>query len=333
MKPVLGCFVALLVLTLGVSNNCLGTEPKAGLIDAGNVQFVPVGNQDKIPEAYQLKKTAFAFQLKEGEMYEISGYRVDHLTFPSPVVSPHVENNTVHAAYYRPLNRKKFPCVIVLHITGGDQSLTRMISSHLAQNGIGALMVQMAYYGPRRPPGSKLRLLSYDLKHTQEAIRQTVLDLRCATAWMESRKEIEKEKIGIMGTSLGGFMAALTAEMEPKLGRVAILLAGGGLVDAYYEHPKAEPYRKLWEAMGGTKESVKKIFAPMDPLTCAENLKNRRVLMMSAKRDEIVPAAMAEALWKASGQQTILWYDTTHYGAALYLIPALRHVVDHFTKD
>ena len=32
-------------------------------------------------------------------------------------------------------------------------------------------------------------------------------------------------------------MAALTGEMEPKLGRVAVLLGGGGFIDGYYDDP------------------------------------------------------------------------------------------------
>src|SRR5262249_61850129 len=114
-----------------------------------------------------------------------------HLRFPSPVTSDCPENNTVHAEYYRPKGDGPFPGVIVLDITAGDQSLSRGISTLLAQRGIAALFVQMAYYGPRRPPGSKLRLLSPNIAHTVEAIRQTVLDVRRATAWLESRPEID----------------------------------------------------------------------------------------------------------------------------------------------
>jgi dipeptidyl aminopeptidase/acylaminoacyl peptidase len=147
---------------------------------------------------------------------------------------------------------------------------------------------------------------------------------------MEARPEIDGKRLGIMGTSLGSFLAALTAEMEPRLGRVAILLGGGGLIDAYYDHPQAAPYRKAWEAIGGTREEVARFLAPVDPLTCAANLKDRKVLMLAARRDEIVPPRMAEALWRATGQQQIVWYDATHYSAALYLVPGLQHVVKLF---
>jgi hypothetical protein len=88
--------------------------------------------------------------------------------------------------------------------------------------------------------------------------------------------------------------------------------------------------RRVWEALGGTREQAAKLIAPVDPLTCAANLKDRRVLILAASRDDIVPPKMAEALWKASGRQKIVWYPCTHYGAALYLVPALGRLVKHF---
>src|SRR5436309_10046963 len=121
----------------------------------------------------------------------------------------------------------------------------------------------MAYYGPRRPPGSNLRLVSTDLDLTKAAIRQTVLDLRLAAAWLEARPEVDRQRLGILGTSLGSFMAALTAEMEPRLNRTVLLLGGGGFVDGYWDHPQALPYRKTFESLGGTKQQVKNLLAPL----------------------------------------------------------------------
>ena len=176
-------------------------------------------------------------------------------------------------------------------------------------------------------------MISTDFDHSMEAVRQTVLDVRRASAWLESRKEIDAKRLGIVGTSLGSFMGSLAAEMEPKLGRVAILLGGGGLVDAYYDDPRGDTYRKAWELLGGNKEKLKKMIAPVDPLTCAANLRDRKVLMIDAKRDEIVFPKMAEAMWKATGEQKIVWYDCTHYGAALYFLDAMEHIVKHLGAE
>ncbi len=299
-------------------------------LEKGSVRFEPAGDQNKVPKRYRLRAHRFSYEMKHIDEMPLSGLDIYHLTFPSPVTSPCKENNTVHAEYYRPRGKGPFACVIVLDITGGDQKLSRMIATHLAQNNIAGLFVQMAYYGPRRPPGSRLRLLSINVERTFAAIRQTVLDLRRATAWMAARPEIDSRRLGIMGTSLGSFMAALTAEMEPRLRRVAVLLGGGGFIDAYYDDPRAKTWRDLWETLGGTKEKAAKLFAPVDPITCAANLKDRRLLILAAKRDDIVPPKMAEALWKATGRQKIVWFNCTHYGAAIYFVPALRQIVAHF---
>jgi dienelactone hydrolase len=299
--------------------------------EKGTVNFRPQGDQSAIPERYRLEAHTFDYQLKlKAEMAGI-GAEIYRLQFPSPVVTKCLENNTVHAEYYRPQGKGPFPCVIVLDITGGDQMVSRTIATHLAQNHIAGLFVQMAYYGPRRPAGSNLRLLTPDYQHTMDAIRQTVLDLRRAAAWMESRPEIDAKRLGILGTSLGSFIGALTAEMEPRLSRVAVLLGGGGLVDAYYDDPRGATFRKVWETLGGTKEKMRQMIAPADPITCAANLKNRNVLILGASRDEIVPPKATEALWKATGSQKIAWYDCTHYGAVMYVVPAMRLVVQHFS--
>jgi len=221
----------------------------------------------------------------------------------------------------------------VLYITGGNQELSRLISNCLAQNKIAALFVQMAYYGPRRPAGSKRRMMSTNFVQTLDNVRQTVLDVRRATAWLAARPEVDSRRLGIHGTSLGSMVGALTAEMEPRLGRVCILLGGGGLVDAYYDHPQAAPYRKFWETVGGNKEQVKRLLAPIDPITCAENLKNRKVLLIAGKLDNIVPPKATEALWQAAGEPRLVWFNCSHYGAALFIGPIMEQVVKHFLGE
>jgi dienelactone hydrolase len=320
------CFGCLAVIPAQAGDN-------PAIEEKSTFRFAPQGDQANVPERYRLDKRTVEYQLSLKHELTISGVRVFRLRFPSPVKTPTPENNTVHTEYYLPPGKGPFPGVIVLDITAGDQSLSRNLATFLAQKRIAALFVQMAYYGPRRPAGSKLRLLSPDIPHTLNAVRQTVLDLRVATAWLESRPEIDAKRLGILGTSLGSFMAALTAEMEPKLGRVAVLLGGGGFVEGYYDHPKAARYRKIYEALGGTKEKLAKIIAPADPITCAANLKDHKLLILAAKRDDIVPPKMAEALWRASGKQKIVWFDCTHYGAITYLAAALDHVVKHFQAE
>lgn len=296
---------------------------------AGEFPFAPSEADTTIPTRYQLAACSVRYNQKLKYELPLSGVTVHHVTFPSPVESSYPENNTVHAEYYQSNSPGPHPSTIVLDITGGDQSLSRGIALYLAQNKINALFVQMAFYGPRRPANGKVRMLSTDIPRTLEAVRQTVLDVRVAGAWLASRPENDPKRIGILGTSLGSFVAALCAETDSRFNRVALLLGGGGLVDAFYGHPQAKPYVKIYELLGGNKDKVKQVIAPVDPLTHADRLRGRSVVMLNASRDEIVPPSATKALWEAAGKPRIIWYDTTHYGAVLYIPTMFRVVVDH----
>lgn len=313
-----------------IACTALATLPAASFAATGTFVFAPMEAPEELPEPFRLPEQAIAYETSLKYDLPNSGVEVYRLTFPSPVASPYPENNTVHAEYYRPKGDGPFPAVIILDILAGDQSLARGMGLFFAQNGIAGLFVQMAYYGPRRPVEGRVRLLSPDIPHTVEAIRQTVLDCRCATAWLESQPEVNPDRLGIIGTSLGSFMCALTAEMEPRLKKVALLLGGGGLVDAYYDHPEANSFRYVNEFLGGSKEKLKQYIDPIDPITYADRLKQRRLLMIAASRDDMVPAVAARMLWEASGKQKIVWFDTDHYGAALCLFPIMGHVLQHF---
>jgi dienelactone hydrolase len=322
MRP-LACLLLLVAIAPALAR-------RPAVVEKGNFRFRPVDDQKNVPPRYRLDERAFTYELEKKTDLPAIGVTVHRLRFHSPIRSNTPENNTVHAEYYRPAGKGPFPAVIVLDVTAGNQMLSRHISNHFARHGVAGLFVQMAYYGPRRPAGSKLRLLSPNLSHTIKAVTQTVLDLRVASAWLASRPEVDGKRLGIMGTSLGSFVAALTAEMEPRLGRVSVLLGGGGFIDGYSGHPLAAPYFKLFEKLGGKKETLKKFVAPIDPITCAANLKKHKVLILAASRDDIVPPSMARMLWEASGKQEILWYDTTHYGAALFVADGLDHILKHF---
>lgn len=312
---------------------CFITSIAHADVEKGTTTFKPLDDQANVPERYRLAEYTFDYVLTLKRELPVSGISMSELTFRSPVKTEHESNNTVHGEYYRPTGKGPFPGVILLDILDGSQVVSRGLANMFAQNGIASLIVQMPYYGPRRPVNEKIRLLSPDIPKTMANIRQTVLDNRCAVAWLESRPEIDKKKIGIHGTSLGSFMGALTAEAEPRIKRVSLMLGGGGLVDAYWEHPQAKPLLMALSLIGVTKESMKAVIAPADPITLADNLKSRRLLMIAASRDDVVPPQAAKQLWEATGKPKIIWLNATHVGAALFLFESTNQIVKFFNEE
>jgi dienelactone hydrolase len=254
------------------------------------------------------------------------------VTFSSPVTTAVEANNMVHAEYYRSRQPGKRPAVIVLHILGGDFPLSRLFSNALAQNGVHALFVKMPYYGPRRDPSSPRRMVSADPQETVQGLTQAVLDIRRAVTWLVSRPEVDAKSIGIFGISLGGITAALTASVEPRIGSACMLLAGGDIGQAGWDAALAAPIRERWLAQGRTREEYIAALRPVDPVTYAAEARGKRILMLNATSDEIIPRECTIALWKALGEPELRWMNGGHYSVIRHLPTALL-IVPHFFAE
>ncbi|MFM7071881.1 MAG: alpha/beta hydrolase family protein [Planctomycetota bacterium] len=316
---------------LWVADPALAAPVAAG-IERGEVTFSPLPKGEaSVPEPFRLESHAFAFERQE--LPEISKRiaRAD-LRFPSPIVSPIAVNNTVHCELYEPRREGRVPAVVVLHILGGDFPLARLFANNLAVHGVAALFLKMPYYGPRRDPQSPRRMITSDPKETVEGLTQAVLDIRRATAWLASRPTIDPEKLGVFGISLGGITGALAATAEPRLNNVCLLLAGGDLGRIAWESKELAKIRESWQAQGGSRDEFLALLSAVDPVRYGANVRGRRVLMMNARDDEVVPRACTEALWESFGRPDIHWYPGGHYSVAIHLLNALQRTASFFAK-
>lgn len=289
-------------------------------------------NNPGVPQEFSLDCSPFAFERES--LLTINGVRRSKVRFPSPVKTDHPENNTVHGELFRPFGPGPFPCVLVLHIAGGDFELSRFVSQTLSQNGIATLFIKLPYYGERRPPGKRVRMISGDLGLGLGAMRQMALDLRRACDWIESQPELDGRKIGILGISLGAITGGLASALEPRISHACLIMGGAQLQHVLFHsvEREAREYRKAWTKAGGTPETFAKAMAPYDIATYPHLLKQRVVLMISASEDQTIPKPSSLALWEATGRQRIIWYPCGHYTMAKYLLPAMGHAVQFF-KD
>ena len=263
-------------------------------------------------------------------------YVVSKLRFPSLIETPDAENNVVHAEYFAPIGfGPKRPGVIVLHILGADFPLSRYMAARMADRGVAALFVKLPYYGERRPSGpgtASKRFLSADIERSVTSMRQAVYDVRRAVVWLAQRPEVDRNRLGVAGISLGGIVSALAAAVDPAITEGAFLLAGGDLSAILWNMPEAAPYREAWIESGRTLTDLKVMTDPFDPLTYANRLAGKRLLMIAGKVDEVVPPASTLLLWEAAGRPPIRWYDCGHYSAVGYLLPGIRQTVDFFAS-
>ena len=299
----------------------------------GSIVFQPTAAEADVPAPFRLPASTFTYDWEK--VYDTERLEVWGVRFPSPIVSPDASNNTVHAEYFRPKVPGKRPAVVVLHILGADFALSRYMAARFANEGIAALFVQLPYYGNRRPGGEKgeARFLSANAERSISAMRQGVCDVRRGVCWLASRPEVDAQRLGVTGISLGGIVSAVAAEAEPAIGRVVTILAGGDLAEILWTMPEAAKYRKLWTDSGRSFADLKTLTDPFDPLTYASRLRGKRMLMIAGNVDEVIPPASVRKLWDAAGRPPIVWYDCGHFSAAGYFFPSMRRSIDFFLAD
>jgi len=253
--------------------------------------------------------------------------------FPSPMTTAEEANNTVYCEYYRSRLPGRRPSVIVLHILGGDFPLSRLFANALAQHGVNALFLKMPYYGPRGDPMSRRRMVSADPNETVEGMTQAVLDIRRGVSWLTARPEVDAGQIGIFGISLGGITAALAAGAEPQIKNVCLLLAGGDVGQASWDADELRAVRERWLAAGKTREEYFDLLRVVDPVTYATAARGKRILMLNASSDEVIPRSCTESLWKALGEPEIRWYPGGHYSVMRHIIGVLLRVPHFFAAN
>ena len=159
-------------------------------------------------------------------------YVVERFVYPSPVPPSFPEAKNVVAYCFRPVGLPpgRRPAVLCLHILGGNGSITRAIASSYAARGMTALMPLMPMFLERTPACGRLTDLASPNgpRHLGETFRAVPHDIRRSLDVLAALPEVDSQRIGLIGTSLGGILG-VSAATDPRVQKAVFLLAGGDL--------------------------------------------------------------------------------------------------------
>ncbi len=236
---------------------------------------------------------------------------------PSGKPSGIPRNDRVWVTFYRARNSpsRVAPAVILLHPLGEIRNeVMREFARFLAARGIAGAVVTLPYHMRRLPPhDTPLRHFApADIVTGVQAYAQAIADVRVVTDWLERRPEVDPARIGVIGVSLGAIVAHSAMGEDPRLSAGVAILGGGDLPDLYR---RSALYRVFHPGITRPLTADERAaLARVDPLTTASRNLPRRVLMIEAARDLLIPPHDATELWNALGRPPIRWLDTNHYG-------------------
>jgi hypothetical protein len=254
------------------------------------------------------------------------------LTVP---VSATRTNKTLVLEYYAPKkpSATPVPVIMILPVSAGEHyPLERHFARYFTRRGYAAVIVHRE--SERDPQTGEA---------VNHLLKQSVFDNMCVIDWLQTRAELDANRIGVLGTSMGAIKGALLAPMDSRVkasvlglvgGDVPYILTysqegglrGGGIVshrNAYLlkHHVRLEEFKRRLE------ETV-----TYDPLFVAPSVDPRKVLLFLGALDTIVPFKKGLELRRAMGKPETVVMFSGHYTTAFYLLYIRSAAFDFFQK-
>lgn len=219
-------------------------------------------------------------------------HQVFKFTFPSPHQMADELNNLVYGKFYQSKTNPKGPTVVIFHgwMTYREEKYySQPLGKMFLESGINYVFYSLPYHMERSPKGrlSGELTVSGDLFRTLGAFRQAVIEGRTIIHWL--KEEIQIQKVGLLGISLGGWIGSHLVHLEKELDFAILMIPAVNPTTGLWQTQIALPIRRDLTKLGLDEQSYQQLFGPLDPLSYSALLDSEKILVIQANYDQCVP--------------------------------------------
>lgn len=248
--------------------------------------------------------------------------------FPSLVQrANHHASNQVVAKIYEPAIKRPYceytyPTSIFLHHILNQLPMVEDLAKVMAagiihQPGI-IVVLHMPHYGERRQGNEEF--LTSDLSAFRENMKQLILDVHMLRNYLETRANVNTEKLSLTGISLGSVLGLTVGAFDQGFSAYGNLVGGVDLANIIYNRATNRKDSEVAKAMKNlemNESMIRDELAAVDSMTWLHRYKEKRIFALNASRDDIINyknsvAPMLEVFKQNSNKVLEKLNDDTH---------------------
>jgi dipeptidyl aminopeptidase/acylaminoacyl peptidase len=230
--------------------------------------------------------------------------RADYVRTPSSVISRHPERTGIHglteisitaapaerlAGWYAPSANRA--AIVLVHGTGADRSSLLFETEFLAQAGFGVLALDMPGQGASE---GKTR---WGLPERRA--------ISAAVDWLSAREDVDPQRIGGFGLSMGAYVLTQAAVLDRRLRAVTLVSSPNDVVEQNWlatDQWGLLTQLPCYLALRAYGQSL-----DMMPKDVIGSIAPRAVFILGGELDTLVPNFMTLQLYAAAGTPKELW--------------------------
>jgi len=203
-----------------------------------------------------------------------------------------------------------FPTIILL----GGINAGRDAIKYIGESGYADDLIFMTMDYPY--VGKKKKLSAYEFITSILPIREAILNSAPAVItmldYLETRGEVDKDRIFTAGASFGIYFTIVSAAIDKRIKATLSFFGAGDISEMIASNIKFGPsfIRKSLGLLGYL------ILLPNEPLNYVDRIAPRHFLMVNGIDDDRVPRILVEKLHKKAGQpKELIWVDADHFNS------------------
>jgi len=208
----------------------------------------------------------------------------------------YIDEERIPALIFHTDGTKK-PLVICQHGFTGNKESMLTTCLMLADAGFVAVSIDAEKHGERKDP-EILRRLSQDPAQFFHVLAGTVEAVRKVIDYVGENLDVDLERVGMMGVSMGAIITLLAATAEERLKAIVSVIGGANFQVLVRKSSlyKIGLERKLVEKFA---QSPGELIGKYDPINKVHLFRSIPVLLLNGEGDDLIPLECATSLYEA----------------------------------